>query len=142
MRLAHNTTVEAPPEQVWTWLADWQSHVEWQPTLEAVEAPEVIGEGTHLVEIRSSHGQRLTFDVVITEFEPNRRIRSSGRSRGVVRVTAEIVYEMTPQDSRTAVSMAVEAEIPFVLRPLQHAVVTETEKEITESLTRLAAMAK
>ncbi len=141
VRVERNTIVEAPPDKVWARLVDWQSHPEWQPTLEAVEAPEVITKDSHLTEIRNSHGQRLTFDVVITEFEPLRRIRSSGRSRGMVRVSADIIYEMTPQDSRTAFTMAVEAEIPFVLRPLQHAVVSESEKEITESVSRLASLA-
>jgi uncharacterized protein YndB with AHSA1/START domain len=140
VRVERTTIVEAPPEHVWARLADWRTHTDWQPTLEGVDAPELIAEGARLVEIRNSHGQRLTFDVVITEFEPFRRIRSTGRSRGRVRVSADIVYEMTPQDSGTAVTMGVDAEIPFVLRPLQHAVITETENEITDSLARLASM--
>lgn len=138
MRIDRTQLVEAPLERVWEALARWDTHPEWQPSLAGVEAPEVIEEGTRLVETRASHGQRLTFDVVISELRPRRRIRASGRSRGAVTVAADLVYEVEPAGESTAVTVALEAEIPFVLIPLRHAVVTESEKEIAAMLRLLS----
>jgi uncharacterized protein YndB with AHSA1/START domain len=138
VRVDRTQHVRAPLERVWETIAAWQTHPEWQPSLAEVEAPPVVDLGARLVEIRASHGQRLTFDVVIKEFEPRRLIRASGRSRGVVSVSADLVYVLEPAGDATAVTIALEAEIPFVLLPLRHAVTTESEREITEMLARLA----
>lgn len=139
MRVEHRALIQAPIEQVWETIADWRTHPEWQPTLVDVDAPPGLGEGVQLVEVRASHGQRLTFDVVLTEWEARRRVRAAGKSRGVVSVRADLVYELEPGDRGTDVTLAVEADVPFVLLPLRHAVQTETEKELVETLRLLAA---
>jgi uncharacterized protein YndB with AHSA1/START domain len=140
VKIERSGVVPASVDSVWRWLADWQSHREWQPTLAGVEAPEEIGEGTRLVEMRASHGQRLTFDVTITEWRPGQRIRASGKSRGVVSIAADLIYQVAGDPGGSMVTIAVEAEIPFVLLPLRHAVQTEAEKELAEMLSRLAAL--
>ncbi len=138
MRIERTHLVEAPLDRVWETIADWDTHTEWQPSLVEVEPPATLEAGSRLVEVRASHGQRLTFDVVIAEWRPRRLIRASGRSRGVVSVSADLVYQLDPAGDATQVTIAVEAEIPFVLLPLRHAVVAESDKELGAMLTLLA----
>ena len=138
MRIDRTAVVEAPVDRVWETIARWNTHLEWQPSLAGVEAPDTLEEGARLVEIRASHGQRLTFDVVIRDWQPGRLVRASGRSRGVVSVAADLVYELEPAGEATSVTIALEAEIPFVLLPLRHAVVTEAEKELAAMLALLS----
>ncbi|HEX6548898.1 MAG TPA: SRPBCC family protein [Candidatus Dormibacteraeota bacterium] len=139
MRIERSGSIAVSPSRIWTAFSDWKGHADWQPSLVEVDAPDQLGRGTQLVEVRASHGQRLTFEVVIREWEEGRRIRASGKSRGVVSVSADLLYEVAPQGGGSQVTLAVEAEIPLILLPLRHAVQIEVEKELDQMLARLGA---
>ena len=130
----------APVDDVWAAIVDWRTHPEWQPSLVQAECPDEVSEGTMLTEVRQSHGQRLTFDVRIVELLPPRRLVAVGKSRGVVSISVALEYELAPADGGTEAAIAVEAELPFVLIPLRHAVVAEVEKELEAMLERLSAV--
>lgn len=140
MRVERRRALAAPAEDVWATIVDWRSHAEWQPSLVEVDAPDTIVAGTTLIEVRSSHGQRLTFDVRIADVEAPRRLVALGKSRGVVSISVALEYELAAAGAGTEVQIAVEADLPFVLLPLRHAVVSEVEKELDAMLDRLAAL--
>ncbi len=66
------TTLDAPPAQVWRWLADGSSWPSWTPIdrYEAVRAAGPDGTG----EIRIFHNGRHTVREEIVEFVPERRL--------------------------------------------------------------------
>ena len=137
MRIEREIEVGAPPERTFAAIGDWPSHAEWQPTLASVETPEGIGPGRRLVEHRDGFGQHLTFDVEITDWEPPRRIRVSARSRSRIHLAADEEFAVEPHGSGSLVRMALEFDLPLVLKPLAHGVGIEVGKQLEESLAAL-----
>lgn len=138
MRVERAIEIEAPPERAFAVIADWSRQAEWQPTLESVEAPPVVGAGSRLVEHRSGFGQHITFDVDILEWDPPRRVRVSASSRSRIHLAADEEFAVEPSAAgASVVRMALEFELPLVLRPLAHGVDIEVGKQLEESLASL-----
>ncbi len=139
MRVERAIEIEAPPERAFAVIADWSRHPEWQPTLESVEAPPGgVAAGGHLVEHRSGFGQHITFDVEVVEWNPPHQIRVSASSRSRIHLAADEEFTVEPSAAgASTVQMALEFELPLVLRPLAHGVGLEVGKQLEESLAAL-----
>jgi carbon monoxide dehydrogenase subunit G len=137
MRIEREIEVSETPERVFAAIADWSSHPEWQPTLARVEVPDGVGAEKTVVEHREGFGQHITFDVHLVDWDPPRRIRASARSRSRIALAADEEFAVEPRGSETVVRMALEFDLPLVLKPLAHGVGIEVGKQIDESLAAL-----
>lgn len=69
--------IAAPPARVWSILADFGRHAEWNPTL--VEMAGEAREGARVrVVIKMANGKRQVFKPVVTVFRPNEELRWRG----------------------------------------------------------------
>jgi polyketide cyclase/dehydrase/lipid transport protein len=137
MRIEREIEVVTPPESTFAAIADWPSQAEWQPTLASVEAPEGVGLGRPMVEHRDGFGQHLTFDVEVIDWAPPHRVRVSARSRSRIHLAADEEFAVEPHDGGSLVRMALEFDLPLVLKPLAHGVGLEVGKQLDESLAAL-----
>jgi hypothetical protein len=96
-----------------------------------------VGPGKTVVEHREGFGQHITFDVHLVDWDPPRRIRVSARSRSRIALAADEEFAVEPRGNETVVRMALEFDVPLVLRPLAHGVGIEVGKQIDESLAAL-----
>lgn len=140
MEVSRTERLDASPQEVFGILADWPGHPRWQETVESAEIDGVLKAGARVVEVRRGYGQRLTFDLAIVEYEPPRRIRAAGRSRGAVHLEATELFEAEPDGAGTQVRLAIEYELPLILRPLSHGVASEIGAHLERSLAALARL--
>ncbi len=140
MRVEREVKVDASVERAFAEIADWTAHATWQPTLVEAEAPQGVGAGARLVEHRSGFGQHIIFDLEVVEFEPPHRIRVHARSRSRISLAADEEFLVEPGgDGGSVVRMALEFDLPLVLKPLAHGVAVEVGKQLEESLAALGA---
>ena len=94
-RVERRTTVSAPPEQVFAYLADLRNITEWMTGVVAAEMTSdgEIGVGTTAVVTRELMGQRIEAPLTVTEYDPPRRVVIGGEVSGV-KANAEL--ELTP----------------------------------------------
>lgn len=137
MRIEREIEVGTPPERTFAAIADWRSQAEWQPTLTSAEAPEGVGPGRRMVEHREGFGQHLVFDVEVVDWAPPRRIRVSARSRSRIHLAADEEFVVEDAGTGSLVRMALEFDLPLVLKPLAHGVGIEVGKQLDESLAAL-----
>lgn len=137
MRVERSVQIAVPPQRVFARLADWRDHGQWQSTVESVEAPDELGLGSQLVEVRSAFGTRLTFDATVVEFAPPTVISLRGHSRGRLALDVVETFTVTPAPGGSTVSMAAEAELPLIFRPMQAGIVLEVERQIEGGLRSL-----
>jgi uncharacterized protein YndB with AHSA1/START domain len=137
MRIEREVEVGEPPELVFATIADWSGHADWQPTLARVEVPDGVGPGKTVVEHREGFGQHITFDVHVTAWEPPRHIRVSARSRSRIALAADEEFVIEGRPAGSVVRMALEFDLPLVLKPLAHGVGIEAGKQLDDSLAAL-----
>lgn len=137
MRVERDVRVAAPQERTFAEIANWPAHAEWQPTLAEVEVVDGLGSGARIVEHREGFGQHITFDLDVLDWEPPRRIRVSARSRSRIALDADEEFIVEPAAGGSIVRMALDFDLPLVLRPLAHGVGIEVGKQLEESLAAL-----
>ena len=134
MRVEREIEVPAPPEKAFAAIANWTGHSEWQPTLMRVEAVPPVGPGSELVEHREGFGQKITFDLHVEDWSPPERVRVHAKSRSRIALAADEEFVVEPRGPGSLVRMALEFDLPLVLRPLAHGVGIEVGKQLEESL--------
>jgi hypothetical protein len=92
--------IAAPPERVWELLVDPAAHVDWNPTMRAVEGRFVPGERVRLT-MQTPSGGAITFRPDVLVAEPGRELRWLGRL-GLPRVfDGEHYFLLVPDDGGT-----------------------------------------
>ena len=137
MRIERESEVPAAPEAAFAVIADWAAHSEWQPTLLKVEQAGAVGPASQLVEHREGYGQKITFDLHVADWEPPRRIRVEAKSRSRISLSADEEFIVEPAGEGSRVRMALDFDLPLVLRPLAHGVGIEVGKQLDDSLAAL-----
>lgn len=137
MRVEREIEVAAPPEAAFAAIADWTSHSEWQPTLLKVEAVEPLGPEAKLVEHREGFGQRITFDLHVKHWAPPERVLVHAKSRSRIALAADEEFVVEPRGTGSLIRMALEFDVPLVLKPLAHGVGIEAGKQLEASLEAL-----
>lgn len=137
MRIEREVVAPAAAEAVFAIIADWTAQTEWQPTIERVEAAGPLGLGARVVEERAGYGQHMVFDVDVIAWEPPTRVRVHAHSRSRIPLDAEEEFVIEPRGESSLVRMALEFDLPLVLRPLAHGVGIEAGKQLDDALARL-----
>lgn len=127
----------APAESAFAVIADWARQPRWQPTIRSVELSGPLGPGARVVEEREGYGQHLTFDLEFTEWVEPVRIRAHARSRSRIRLEAVEEFSVEARDADSVVTMALEFDLPLVLKPLAHGVGLEAGRQVEDALGRL-----
>lgn len=80
MRIVERIRIERPPAQVWSVVADLDTHLEWRPAL--VEFRQVsdgpLAVGSRIREVLKWRGRELVLDDVVTALEPERHFGITG----------------------------------------------------------------
>ncbi|MDZ4278272.1 MAG: SRPBCC family protein [Dehalococcoidia bacterium] len=118
MAVEKQTTINRPPEEVFTYLADISRHSEWGQAQHKLEITKTsdgpIGQGATFKSVGHQFG-RNEDTVTITEYVPNQRIvyQAEGNA-GVIRHS----FDLTPVDGGVQVTKGldvVQAKFPFSL---------------------------
>ena len=80
MRIVEEVRIERPPADVWSVIADLDTHLAWRPAL--IEFRQVsdgpLGVGSRIREVLRWRGRELVLDDVVTTFDPDRHFGIRG----------------------------------------------------------------
>ena len=123
-----STTIDAPPERIWSLLTDANGYRDWNPSVISLEGRIARGETIALV---SAVNPKRTFRLKVTEAEPPRRmVWADGMPLGLFR--GERTFTLAPNGSGTAFSMR--EEFSGLLAPL----IGKAIPDMTESFQQFA----
>jgi uncharacterized protein YndB with AHSA1/START domain len=105
---SHSTTIAAPPERVFAFIADQEHARAWRPAVLDIKLVSGSGLGARYAQgIRGPAGRRLAADFEVTTYEPPARYGFRGLA-GPVRPDGLFVIEPTPDGSRLTLSISAE----------------------------------
>ena len=101
--------IDRPIEEVFAFLGDLENNMKWRPgQVESTKtSPGPIGVGTTYRMINNALGLRLEGEAEVTEYEPNRKFTSIGKS-GFMPIVAQRIFE--PIEGGTRVTFIATAE--------------------------------
>jgi uncharacterized protein YndB with AHSA1/START domain len=107
--IVESIEIARSPEDVFAYLAQFDTHPEWQPGLQSstVEGGGPVGVGSRIVEVRHVPGRELTTTTEITEFEPPRTISFRGTD-GPVRAAGHVTVEPVGDGSSSRLTLRLE----------------------------------
>jgi len=105
VRVVENVHIGRPPEDVWSVVADLDTHTAWRPAL--VEFRQVsdgpLGVGSRIREVLRWRGREIVIEDVVTVFEPPHRLGLRG---GWKAADFEVDFRLDPDADGTEVTMA------------------------------------
>jgi uncharacterized protein YndB with AHSA1/START domain len=109
-RVDGSARISAPPEEVFTYLADLDNVAEWQGGVtEARRTSDgPMGIGSTAIVVRNLMGQRLEAPLTVNEFDPPQRLGIGSEVSGV---KAQAVLVLAPADDGQATDLAFSMEI-------------------------------
>lgn len=117
MEFTYSDVVMRPPSEVFAFIADVKRKHEWVTEVisSRVTSDGEIGPGTTFEDTVRLFGRVSVVPTVFTDFTPHRRIayRHLG---GPIR--ADLAFEMQPVSAGTEVTVKIDTELPWYLRPL------------------------
>lgn len=127
------TVVEAPADQVWAVLTDFQGAPAWMPGISSMRLDGDLGPGA-VLRFRSRGKERSS---VVSAVTPRRSITLTSTPGPV---TAEYVYGVRPDGARTQVSLVARVAARGVLRPLGGVIRSSIARADGDQLDRLKAV--
>jgi uncharacterized protein YndB with AHSA1/START domain len=104
----HTTTIAAPVDRVFAFVADGANATRWRPGVLDVQHVSGTGVGaTYKQGVKGPGGRRVAADYVITAFEPNRRLAFKATA-GPVRPVGEYTFEDLGGSTRLTMSLSAE----------------------------------
>jgi uncharacterized protein YndB with AHSA1/START domain len=104
MRVVENVHIARPAADVWSVVADLDTHPEWRPAVvefrQVSEAP--LGVGTRIREVLRWRGREIVIDDTVTVFEPPHRLGLRG---GWKAADFEVDFRLDPSAEGTDVTM-------------------------------------
>lgn len=75
MKVAHSVVIARPPAQVFAFIADVENEPRWQPDIAELRLTSAgpLRVGSTFREVRRTLGRTFTWQMRVTEFEPDRR---------------------------------------------------------------------
>ncbi len=134
-----SATIQVPAtrDRVFAFVADPANLPDWQVGIVSVERTSAgpIGVGSTAHVVRELMGRRLSVDLRVSAYEPDRRLGLESAAAGI---EVEGILELTTEGDATAVTfhMAIRAQNPF-LAPLEGMVAGAAEHDLADSLRRL-----
>jgi uncharacterized protein YndB with AHSA1/START domain len=114
MHIELDQRLRIPVEQAFAFIADPRHRPEWQSSLDAVE---MLSEGPPHVGMRwrERPAPGLTFEMELTELEPNRRWAERGRaSIG----TVDVAVDFQPENGDTHLHVTIDLRLHWLAKPL------------------------
>jgi uncharacterized protein YndB with AHSA1/START domain len=106
---AHETIINRPLEDVFSFLAEAENDPKWRPGVLDISRVSGSGVGARYRQgVKGPMGRRIPADIEITELEPNELIGFRA-VEGPVRPTGR--YELAPVDGGTRVRFVLEAQV-------------------------------
>ncbi len=104
MRVVETVRIERSAEEVWSVIADLDTHTKWRPSLrefrQVSDGP--LGVGSRIREVLDWRGREVVIDDVVTAFERPRRLGIRG---GWKAADFELDLRLEPEGSGTKVTM-------------------------------------
>ncbi len=104
MRVVETVRIERPAEEVWSVIADLDTHTKWRPAVrefrQVSEGP--LGVGSRIREVLDWRGREIVIDDVVTAFEPPHRFAARG---GWKAADFEVDFRLEPDGDGTNVTM-------------------------------------
>lgn len=108
-RAEHATTINRPPEEVFSFLADAENDARWRPGVLDISRVSGSGVGARYRQgVKGPFGKRVPADIEITEHKPNELIAFRALE-GPVRPRGR--YEIAPANGGSHVRFLIEAEV-------------------------------
>ena len=125
---AHETTIDLPPEHVFSFLADAENETKWRPGVLDISRVSGSGVGTRYRQgVKGPMGRRIAADIEITELKPNELIAFRARE-GPVRPTGR--YELAATNGGTRVRFVLEAEVGGLKKVLAPMIQKQMDAEV------------
>jgi uncharacterized protein YndB with AHSA1/START domain len=133
----NTTTINAPVERVFAFVADGETAPRWRPGVLDVKLVSGTGVGAAYRQgVKGPGGRRIDADYVITAFEPNRRIAFQATA-GPVRPTGE--YRFEDLGGSTRLTMSLEASLSGLKALLMGGAVQKTMDAEVGNIDRIEA---
>jgi hypothetical protein len=96
MELHSDIEIEAPPDQVWDVLTDFDAYPDWNPFVRRIDGEPVVGTQLEVV-LEPPGGRAMTFQPEVLAAQPTREFRWLGRLWGVPKLfDGEHIFEIEP----------------------------------------------
>ena len=103
--------IDAPPERVWEWLADWDRSSQWiMGTIVEVVGSQREGVGARTRAVTRIAGIKLVDEMSVTRWEPPRLIEVRHHRKPVL---GDAWFEVVPVDGGSQVEWVEDLELPF-----------------------------
>jgi carbon monoxide dehydrogenase subunit G len=130
--------IPRPASEVFSFLADLENLPRWQSGVIRAEltSPGTIGVGSTAVVERRMFGQQIVADLVVSAYEPPRRIVLETEASGVSIQASVEIEPLGPDSCRVTFGMAMETT-GFFMKAVEPMVAQAAETDIEASLARL-----
>jgi uncharacterized protein YndB with AHSA1/START domain len=140
-RVERTAVIEAPPAELFAYLADLDRLDEWQAGVVSVRrtsaGPIGVGATAHLV--RDLAGQRVEAPLTVAIYEPPRRLVIDTEASGIRASAGFTLAGVDGIASSTSLTFAMEVRGSFMTRFLEGVIASAAASEIEASLARLLA---
>ncbi len=104
MRVVETVRIDRPAEEVWSVIADLDTHTKWRPSVrefrKVSDGP--LGVGSRIREVLDWRGREIVIDDVVTAFEPPQRLGIRG---GWKAADFEVDFRLEPDGDGTNATM-------------------------------------
>ena len=130
--------IPLPADEVFAFLSNLENLPRWQSGVLRAELTSSgpLGVGSRAVVERRMFGQQIVADLVVTGYEPPRRIMLETEASGVSVQASVEIEPLEPKLSRVTFGMAMETS-GFFMKAVEPMVAQAAEADIEASLTRL-----
>ena len=130
--------IPLPADEVFAFLSNLENLPRWQSGVLRAELTSSgpLGVGSRAVVERRMFGQQIVADLVVTGYEPPRRIVLETEASGVSVQASVEIEPLEPKLSRVTFGMAMETS-GFFMKAVEPMVAQAAEADIEASLTRL-----
>jgi carbon monoxide dehydrogenase subunit G len=136
-RVSATAVIPAPPDELFGFLADPTNLPAWQTGIVSAEKTTAgaVGIGSKAHVVRQLLGQRLAVDLVMTGYQPGRKLVLTSGASGI-EVEATLTLAPAGAETRLTFEMAIKAQNIF-MAPMEGMVAGAAEKDLADSLDRL-----
>ncbi len=128
-------TIDAPPEKVFARIEDYESNIEWVPSLIEIKNVAGKGEGQTHQSVYKMMGIKMEMNATVTEHVPNERLalEFSGGGNG------KMIYALEPLNNGCKLDVTYEYSmpIPLVGKMAERLLKKRNEREFQTSLENL-----
>jgi hypothetical protein len=138
-RVEASALIPAAADQLFAFVADPANLPDWQAGIVSAHVTSAgdIGTGSTARVVRELMGQRLTVDLALTDYQPDRRLELTSTVSGI-RATASLDLEPAADGTTLTFAMELRATTPF-MAPLESMVAGAAQHDLEASLERLRA---